>query len=213
MTRDTNHAVLITAYNLALSELALSWQTAEYSAEDGIGPMGSLHEAGDSLVAVAQFGDDGITILGSGVMVGPGLVLTATHVLDEFPSDGSGPVFLTFLPNGTRAWLPRDRMTGSGPSQFDERRKVVSDISLVSCTLNSATHADRPLMLAPMEVALPLVGDRLWAMGFRHQGIDDGAAILTPLVTSGLVTAAFRKGAASEWRPLASKSRWTPSGG
>jgi hypothetical protein len=69
MTHDTNHAV--TADSLALSE-------------DGIGPMGSLHEAGDSLVAVAQFGDDGITILDSGVMVGPGLVLTATHVLDEF---------------------------------------------------------------------------------------------------------------------------------
>lgn len=194
MTHSTDHAALITGPNPELSDLALSWTTAEYTAEDGIGPMGSLHEAGDSLVAVARFGDDGTTVVGSGVMVGPGLLLTATHVLDEFLSDGSGPVFLTFLPNGTRAWLPFDLMTVSRLSQFDGRRKVVSDISLVSCTLNSTAHPDRPMMLAPMEVALPLVGSRLWAMGFRHQRIQDGAALLTPLITSGLVAAAFPKG-------------------
>lgn len=157
--------------------------------------MGSLHEAGDSLVAVARLENDGgMTILGSGVMVGPGLLLTATHVLDEFPVDGPGPVFLTFLPDGCRAWLPKDQMTVAGPSQFDERRKIKSDITLVSCTLNSDAHAGAPLMLAPMEIALPLVGDRLWAMGFRHQGMDGRSALVTPFVSSGLVTAAFPHG-------------------
>ncbi|MEO6217042.1 MAG: serine protease [Sphingomonas sp.] len=190
-----NHAIEVTKNNPALGGLALSWQTAEYSAEDGLGPMGSLHEAGDSLVAVARLEEGGdVTILGSGVMVGPGLLLTATHVLDEFPICGPGPIFLTFLPDGCRAWLPRDQMTVTKPSQFDERRKVKSDITLVSCTLNSEAHAGAPLMLAPMEVALPLVGDRLWAMGFRHQGMDGRSALITPFVSSGLVTAAFPHG-------------------
>lgn len=195
MEMQENYTIEVTRENPALGNLALSWQTAEYSAEDGLGPMGSLHEAGDSLVAVVRLEEDGgMTILGSGVMVGPGLLLTATHVLDEFPIDGPGPVFLTFLSDGCRVWLPQDQMTVTGPSQFDERRKIKSDITLVSCTLNSDAYAGAPLLLAPMEVALPLVGDRLWAMGFRHQGMDGRSALVTPFVSSGLVTAAFPHG-------------------
>lgn len=159
-----------------------------------MGPLGSLHEAGDSLVAVARLDDQGLTVLGSGVMVGPGLLVTASHVLEEFPREGAGPVFLTFLPNAVRAWLPIDVATLSKPSQFDERRTVVSEISLVSCTLNSEVHNHLPLMLAPMQLTLPLIGERLWAIGFRHQAIEDSAALLTPLISSGMVTAAYPNG-------------------
>jgi hypothetical protein len=194
MSEDKSYSTLITHNNLALAELKLSWATAEFTAEDGIGPMRSLHEAGDSVVAVAKMEDEGLTIIGSGVMVGPGLLLTATHVLDEFPRDSGGPVFLTFLPHAGRAWLPHDATTASGRSEFDESREIVSDLSLVSCTLNSAAHEDFPLMLAPMQVALPLIGERLWAFGFRHQLIDNGAASITPMVSSGLVTSAFPHG-------------------
>lgn len=195
MANQAKHAIEFTADNAALEDLTLSWQTAEYSAEDGIGSMGSLFEAGDSIVAVARLEEGGgVAVLGSGVMVGPGLLLTATRVLDEFPIKGNGPVFLTFLPEGCRGWLPKDQMTVTGPSRFDEKRKIKSDITLVSCTLNSEAHASAPLMLAPMEVALPLVGDRLWAMGFRHQGMDGNSALLTSFVSSGLVTAAFPHG-------------------
>lgn len=195
MAKQAEHAIEFTKDNPALDDLTLSWRTAEYSAEDGIGSMGALYEAGDSIVAVARLEEGGgVTVLGSGVMVGPGLLLTATHVLDEFPIGGPGPVFLTFLPEGCRGWLPKDQMTVTGPSRFDERRTIKSDITLVSCTLNSEAHASAPLMLAPMEVALPLVGDRLWAMGFRHQGMDGNSALLTPFVSSGLVTAAFPHG-------------------
>ena len=49
-------------------------------------------------------------------------------------------------------------------------------------------------MLAPMQVALPLIGEQLWAVGFRHQEIKDSAALVTPLVSSGLVSAAFPHG-------------------
>ena len=194
MSEGKSYSTLITNNNPALAELLLSWVTAEFTAEDGIGPISSLHEAGDSVVAVAKMEDEGLTIIGSGVMIGPGLLLTASHVLDDFPRDGCGPVFLTFLPHAARVWLPHDMMTASGKSDIDESRKMVSDLSLVSCTLNSAAHEDFPLMLAPMQVALPLIGERLWSFGFRHQLIDNGVTSITPFVSSGLVSAAFPQG-------------------
>jgi hypothetical protein len=80
MKNGDSYSALVTADNAALSELELSWRTAEFSPEDGIGAMNSLHEAGDALVAVARLDESGLTVFGSGVMVGPGLLLTATHV-------------------------------------------------------------------------------------------------------------------------------------
>ncbi|MBX5013959.1 trypsin-like peptidase domain-containing protein [Rhizobium lentis] len=127
-------------------------------------------------------------------MVAPGILLTATHVLDEFSADSSGPVFMTFLPGQTRAWLPIDVVTISKPSEFYEDLKVFSDLSLVSCSLNSDALDEFPLGLATMQVALPLVGERLWAIGFRHHDIKKGAARVTPMVSSGLVTEAFPNG-------------------
>ena len=53
-------------------------------------PRTRSNQAGDALVAVAEFGEEGMTVLGRGVMVAPGMLLTATHVLEEFRRDGSG---------------------------------------------------------------------------------------------------------------------------
>src|SRR5262245_20460477 len=116
---DDTHSVQITRGNGALAGLKRSWATAEFSAEDGIGPLESLHQAGDMVVAVVRMDKEGTTVLGSGVMVGPGLLLTATHVLDEFPREGSGPVFMTFLPAGARAWLPKDVSALSREHRYD----------------------------------------------------------------------------------------------
>nr|WP_289624924.1 serine protease [Sinorhizobium sp. 7-81] len=127
-------------------------------------------------------------------MVAPGILLTATHVLDEFAREGHGPVFFTFLPGKARAWLPHDVVTVSGKDKFDDTRKIASDLSLVGVTLNSDAHEDFPLNLAAMQVALPLLGERLWAIGFRHHHIENGAARVTPMVSSGLVTAVFPSG-------------------
>lgn len=144
------HSALITVENVALPNLQLSWVTAQFSDQDGITPMDSLHQAGDSLVGVARHTNTGFMLVGSGVMVGPGLLLTATHVLDEFPRSGPPPLFLTFLPDSARAWLASEVVTNSGPSAFAEDRKVTSDLTLVSCTLNSDAHSNYPLMLAPL---------------------------------------------------------------
>lgn len=190
-----NHKAQITANNPKLSEIKLSWATVEYSAFDGIAPMGSLHEAGDSLVAVATMIDGELISLGSGVMVGPGLILTATHVLDEISSGGSHPLFMSFLPNSSgRVWLPKSATSTTRPSIFDETRKVSSDLTIVSCTLNSEAHEELPLMLTPIQIALPLIGERLWAFGYRHERTESDIESVTPYVSSGLVTACFPSG-------------------
>lgn len=73
--------------------------------------MGSLHEAGDALVALGEMNEDGLTIQGSGIMIGPGLVIAATHVMQEFSKNGTEPILLTFLPDalahGSRARVRR----------------------------------------------------------------------------------------------------------
>lgn len=187
-------SVRITEDNPALETLQQSWVTAVYTNEDGIGPMGSLHEAGDALAALALMDDCGPIILGSGVMIGPGLAVVATHVMEEFKARNAHPVLLTFLPNGARAWLPCESSTSTRPSAFEEDRRVVSDVSLLSCTLNSEAFEHYPLRLAPLQISLPLVGERLWAFGYRHDALQDTAALVTPLVTSGVVTAVFPRG-------------------
>lgn len=189
-----NHQALITNVNDDLWRLERSWQTTKFSPDDGIGPMDSLHQAGDSLVAVIRSTNEGFEPIGSGVMIGPGLLITATHVLKEIAATGSSPIFMTFLPGSARAWLGHSSVTSSGLSQFDAGRCTSSDITLVSCTLNSDAHMDRQLSLAPLQVTLPLVGDRLWAFGYRHHDFEEETSRLTPLVSSGLVTAVYPKG-------------------
>ncbi|WP_313553133.1 serine protease [Brevundimonas sp.] len=188
------HSVRIIAANPDLGALELSWSTPVFTDEDGIGSLTSLHEAGDAFVAVGMTEAAGTTIVGSGVMVAPGMVLTATHVLDEIEEKGGHPLLLSFLPDAARAWLPIDVSTLTGPSEFYPDRTVSSDITLVSCSLNSDALAPAPLRLAPMKVALPLLGDRLWAVGFRHQLIENGAAYVSPMISSGVVTQAFPMG-------------------
>ena len=135
------HQALITHANEDLWELERSWQTAVFSPNDGIGAMDSLHQAGDSLVAVIRSSDEDFEPIGSGAMIGPGLLLTATHVLEEIAATGSPPLFMTFLPGRARAWLGHSSVTSSGLSKFDARRRTSSDISLVTV---SYTHLTLP---------------------------------------------------------------------
>ena len=188
------HSFMVTEENPLLADLKLSWASMVFSSDDGISSMRSLHEAGDSLVAVAYLNDDGPSFLGSGVMVAPGLLLTATHVLDELRALGKHPIFLTFLPTGARGWLAKESRNLMRESKYEEGEANPSDLTLVSCTLNSDALADYPLSLGTLRVGLPLVGERLWAFGFRHGLVEDGVASVSPMVSSGLVTAAFPQG-------------------
>jgi hypothetical protein len=46
MTDHHTHSIIITSENAALSELKLSWNTAVFTTEDGIGSLDSLHRQG-----------------------------------------------------------------------------------------------------------------------------------------------------------------------
>jgi hypothetical protein len=190
------HKVEITEANAELAELKRRWGGPAFSDDDGIGTLDSLHQAGDAIISIVGYFDDKLISIGSGIMIAPGVALTATHVLNAFPRSGSGPMFFSFLPDGaSRAWLPTATVTFCGASEFHiYERKVISDLTIVSCTLNSSAHPTHPLSLAPMEIFLPLVGQRLWAVGFRHGEIDGDETAVSPLVSSGLVTASFPHG-------------------
>ena len=196
------HKLEITKTNTELAELRREWGRPAFTEDDGIGPLDSLHQAGDAVVAIAGYFDNKLISIGSGIMIAPGVALTATHVLDEFPRSGSGPLLLTFLPDGAgRAWLPTSTVTFSGASEFyGGARKVISDLTIVSCGLNSIAHTNHPLSLAHIELCLPLVGQRLWAVGFRHGEIDGDETAVSPLFSSGLVTASYPHGRGERMR-------------
>lgn len=192
------HRVVITEKNTELKNLELKWGRPAFTADDGLGSLDNLYQASDAIVSIAGYFDGKLKSIGSGIIVGPGLVLTASHVFDEFPRTGSGPVLLSFLPeNKARAWLPTSTVTCSGPSSYspwDPNSKKVSDLTIVSCNLNSEAHVEYPLSLVPMELCLPLIGTRLWAVGFRDGEIGEDIASVSPLLASGLVTNCFPHG-------------------
>lgn len=192
------HRVEITEKNPDLSKIKLNWGRPAFTAVDGLGLLDSLHQVSDAIVSISGYFEDKLTSIGSGIMIGPGMVLTASHVLEEFPRTGPGPVLLAFLPdNKARAWLPTGRVTCSGPSKYylnEPESKIVSDLTILSCDLHSEAHLAHPQSLVPLELCLPLPGSRLWAVGFRHGAFDGDTALVSPLVTSGLVTNVFPHG-------------------
>ncbi|MDD4950590.1 serine protease [Sulfuricurvum sp.] len=192
------HRVEITAKNAELAEMKLEWGRPAFTSDDGIGSLDSLHQVSNSIVSISGFFGEKLQNVGSGIIIGPGMLLTATHVLKEFPTSDSGPVFLSYLPEGkARAWLPTATVTCSGPSKnhsWDKNNKIVSDLSIVSCDLHSEAHLEYPLSLIPMELCLPLPGTRLWAIGFRNGTVEGNNKLLTPLISSGLVTNCFPHG-------------------
>ena len=186
----------ITTKNQELAKLKLEWGRPEFTDIDGIGPLDSLHQVSNSIVSIAGYFNEKLQNVGSGIMIGPGMILTATHVLKEFKS--SSPVFLSYLPEDKgRAWLPTATVTCSGPSEFhswNKDNKKLSDLSIVSCHLHSEAHLEYPLSLIPMDICLPLPGTRLWAIGFRSGNVEKNDKSLTPLISSGVVTDCFPHG-------------------
>ena len=64
-------------------QMPLKWAQPVFTAFDGIGEMADLATAGGQILALGYLATEGLRCVGSGIMVGPGLLLTATHVLDE----------------------------------------------------------------------------------------------------------------------------------
>ncbi len=192
------HSTLVTEDNPELGNLKRRWVLPEFEPIDGFGSLDSLYQMTDAIAAVVCFDDGIVRSVGSAVMIGPGLALTATHVLDEFKSIGKSPVLLTFLPGGeARAWLPKHTINSHRPSSvlsFSSTPEAVSDLSVLTCDLNSDAHSNHSLCLTPLRVRLPVPGDRLWAIGFRQGDISDRATGMIPLAASGTVIDAYPQG-------------------
>lgn len=72
-------------------------------------------------------------------------------------------------------------------------RRCIAKVNLLNVGVGQE-HEQYALTLAPLQLSLPLVGERLWAFGYRHEALQDAAALINPLVTSGVVTSVFPQG-------------------
>ena len=190
---NVKHRAIITAPPGDHHELTYRWVLPEFEAVDGHGALDALSVMDGLVLAIVSF-EEGMTVIGSGVMVAPGLMLSATHVIDEVTKDDPTPFACSFLPGGElRIWGGHEHSSGAGRVEVVglHTRRMVSDIAVASCELMSAPHAQYPVLMASIDLGLPLVGDRLWAVGYRQTAIDAESPTAAMLVSSGLVTACY----------------------
>lgn len=196
---DDTHRAMVSLPNPDDASLVERWVRPEFEAIDGIGPEEGLSAMGGLILSVGSFANDRASAMGSGVMVAPGIMVTATHVLEEIKAAGHEPVVCSFLPGGAmRIWFPRETNHAIGPGPFTPfgapPLPKTSDISLVSCELMSDPCDEHPLLMAHIEARLPLVGDRLWAVGYREVDDISDVAGLNMFISSGLVTECYPHG-------------------
>jgi Trypsin-like peptidase domain len=196
--RDGIHRVVATGDNWEPEGLRFAWWCPYFTDKGGIGGLGSLYEAGNNIAAIGEVKDDCTFVFGSGVMIAPGLLLTATHVLNDLPTN-TMPLIFTFPSQGAiRVWRGFQTSTLKGPGLFvpfgDVGRSIHSDLTLMSCVLVSDAYAEHPMMFVVLEMGLPLRGERLWAVGFRQGDLSVSPTRVAPLLSSGLVTACYPHG-------------------
>lgn len=123
----------------------------------------------DGAVVAVGFSDGvDFTVVGSGVMVAPGLVVTATHVLrDEIDAVMEGNLSLWCL--GPRRDGRAD-LWALRQSRFGETE---SDIALLAVVPYSEMSDDHNLTCLPLTTRWPMEGDILTVVGFRF---DDTSA-------------------------------------
>ena len=172
-------------------QMPLEWARPVFTAVDGIGEMDGLSVASGQVLALGHFTDEGPRCIGSGIMVGPGLLLTATHVLDEI--EGKKMLAFSFVEQGhMRLWALYSGHAFRGhvesiPGQLPRFRR--SDVAVVSC-LPASEGADQwPLVMGEVELAIPRIGERLWTVGYREETGAGNGVRMTMLCSSGRVTA------------------------
>lgn len=173
------------------------WGRPEFEAVDGFGEQ-ELWQLEGLIVALGFINDDKQCIIGSGIMVAPGLCLTATHVIDETKEKHG---LLHTFPNESsmRIWKPEDFHAMKGVTDtilFNKPEERFSDVSILSYSPFSKFNDDKPHLYAPIEVYLPKIGERLWAVGYREAS-NDGTPLIGYFVSSGLVTEQYLEGRGS----------------
>jgi len=173
----------------------LEWGDFEGPGFDGFSQMPTL-DFREACVAIGYKGDDGrFHVCGSGTMIALGVILTATHVLDE--TTGGAPLAWAYLPNGRlRLWGPVRRanysITVPSPHPTEPDQVETHDISLIACELISPPEVEFPIRIARASVAVPSIGARLWAMGHRRVNpVEQETPDVALFASSGLVTLVY----------------------
>ena len=185
------HGATVTAASTKPLQMHFRWDRPLFTADDGIGPTGSLSLLDGMVLAFGSMDEEGTYVVGSGTMVAPGILVTATHVAEA--TRGTVGMAFSFLRHGRmRLWGAHELHVLYGTYEdplhaFGSRRRT-SDVSLVSCSLMSEAIDEHPLRMAHIEVAIPLPGERLWALGYRET-LRAEVSEISMLCSSGLVTA------------------------
>jgi hypothetical protein len=153
-----------------------------------------------AIVAIAIATPDEMLIQGTGVMIGPGLVLTATHTLsdhaDAIESDAEQLQCIALRRDGrAERWL-------CCSLQFPETQ---SDISILNVELVTEAPEDWTCSCLPLSTRAPEIGESLSVLGFRFkasepegpEGTFNGACVLGTgdlYVVSGSVVAIYEQG-------------------
>ena len=101
-----------------------------------------------------------ITVEGSAVMVGPGIVATATHVFEELTDriklSQLRMILACASDDSLRVWFPRQVHPCAG-----------TDISIIEVELVSEFPQDRSFIQATLTTRLPAIGEAIRLVGFR----------------------------------------------
>ncbi|WP_071592973.1 serine protease [Serratia sp. S4] len=173
------------------------WLLPEFLPYDGI-VEGEIWALNGLIVAIGIINSEEQKILGSGVMIAPGICLTATHVVEETFSNQA--IIYTFpCESSMRMWCPQEfdaLKTEKVEILFQQPQEKFSDVSIMSCSPLSKFNDNEPYVYVPIEVALPKIGERLWAAGYREVN-NDGTPTISFYSTSGLVTEQYSQGRGS----------------
>ncbi len=174
------------------------WVCPEFEAVDGIDEE-SIWTFGGLIVAIGFIDEERQSIIGSGIMIAPGLCLTATHVMEEIKKKQA--LLFTF-PNehNMRIWVPNDfnaqQKTSIELIPFQKPEPKYSDVGVLSYSPFSKFKDTEDYLFASIAVSVPKIGERLWATGYR-QISNNGVPKIAFFIISGLVTEQYLEGRGS----------------
>lgn len=176
------------------------WGRPEFEAVDGIGEQ-ELWTLGGLIVAIGTINNEEQRVIGSGVMIAPGLCLTATHVIEETKKNKNTLLYSFPCENNLRIWWANDFSAQEKISleilPFQTPIPKFSDVGILSYSPFSKFSDNEDYVFAPLEVSAPKLNERLWAVGYREVE-NDGVPTVSFFVTSGLVTEQYLDGRGSQ---------------
>lgn len=172
------------------------WVRPEFERIDGIGED-ALWTLNGLIIAIGFIDNEKHYVIGSGIMIAPGLCLTATHVIEETKKKHA-LLFSFANENSMRIWTPEDFHAQKKISieliSFQKPVPKYSDVGILSYSPLSNFSDEEDYLFAPLEVSIPKIGERLWATGYREIDNDGSAPTISFFITSGLVTEQYIEG-------------------